>query len=35
MDSPASLVVSPQGDLIAIGSENGLVHIFGIPKISN
>jgi WD40 repeat protein len=35
MDSPASLVVSPQGDLIAIGSENGLVHIYGIPKITN
>lgn len=35
LDSPADLTVSPRGDLIAIGSENGLVHIFGIPKISN
>ena len=32
---PVDLALSPSGDLIAIGSVNGLIHIFGIPKSSN
>lgn len=31
---PVSLSFSPYGDLIALGTQNGLIHIFGIPASS-
>lgn len=31
---PVSLAFSPHGDLLALGTQNGLIHIFGIPAAS-
>ncbi len=32
---PIGLAFSPFGDLIAIGTENGLIHLFGIPTLGD